>query len=134
MSKNNDVVIIELDRPRQLWFGYAAVKKIHAMLGQNKDLDNLGDLDPEDIEKIMYCLLMKDAKAHGEILKLSDMEELLDYIQFGDLVRKLEEAIEKGTVSTDLEENKKTDRTGMKCEKCEENKKNLKRIALEAQK
>jgi hypothetical protein len=91
----NDIVIINLDRPRQLWFGHKAIKTLGALTG--KDFDEMeGDFNLEEVEKIMYCLLLKDAKENGETLKLEDMEDLLDYVPFGVVVEKMQEAMNKG--------------------------------------
>jgi hypothetical protein len=75
----NDVVVIKLDRPRFLRFGHKALKKLSALTG--KGLANMGmdDFDLEELEKILYCGLLSDAKENGDILKLEDMEDLLDY-------------------------------------------------------
>jgi predicted solute-binding protein len=74
----NDVVVINLDRPRILRFGHKALKKLGALTG--KGLADLGenDFDLEELEKILYCGLLSDAKENGETLKLEDMEDLLD--------------------------------------------------------
>lgn len=81
MSDKNDVVVINLDRPRFLRFGHKALKKLGALTG--KGLDNLGegDFDLEELEKIIYCGLLSDAKENGETLKLEDMEDLLDHAE-----------------------------------------------------
>lgn len=117
MSDKNDVVIIELDRPRQLWFGHKAIKTLGALTGKDFDAMDMNNLDLGELEKIMYCLLMKDARENGEKLKLEDMEDLLDCAQFGYIVEKMYEAINSGMG------NLQGDTT-----------KNLERIALEAQK
>ena len=74
----NDVVAINLDRPRFLHFGHKALKKLGALTG--KGLDTLGenDFDLEELEKILYCGLLTDARENNEVLKLEDMEDLLD--------------------------------------------------------
>lgn len=89
----NDVVMINLDRPRMLWFGHKALKTMGALLG--KDIDaalNMDELDLEELEKIMYCGLLTDAKSHNETLKLEDMEDLLDQAPFGEIIEKLQQA------------------------------------------
>lgn len=92
---NNDVVIIELDRPRELRFGYKALKRMVAMTGKsieditqfNFNIENL-----EMIEKIMYCGLLSDAQKNGETLKLEDMEDLLDVKPLPYIMEKMAEA------------------------------------------
>jgi hypothetical protein len=81
MSDKNDVVIINLDRPRVLRFGHKALKNITAMTGKNIDDFDFADFGLEDIEKIMWYGLSKDAKENNETLKLEDMEDLLDYAE-----------------------------------------------------
>lgn len=49
-------------------------------------------LDLETIEKIMYCGLLTDAKSHNEVLKLEDMEDLLDKARFGEIIEKMQNA------------------------------------------
>jgi hypothetical protein len=96
MPDKNDVVIIELDRPRMLWFGHKALKTLGAMTG--KDIDAFSNFsegfDLEELEKIIYCGLLTDAKAHGETLKLEDMEDLLDKVQFNVIIEKMQTAFD----------------------------------------
>lgn len=79
MPDKNDVVIINLDRPRVLRFGHKALKKITAMTGKNIDDFDFGDFGLEEVEKVMWYGLLKDAKENNETLKLEDMEDLLDH-------------------------------------------------------
>jgi hypothetical protein len=77
--EKNDVLVINLDRPRFLRYGHKALKKLGALTG--KGLAELGendDFDLEELEKILYCGLLSDAKENGETLNLEDMEDLLD--------------------------------------------------------
>ncbi|MDR6883113.1 hypothetical protein [Bacillus sp. 3255] len=74
MANNNDLVIIELDRPRVLRFGHKALKHLSALTGMTMEQIGDGDLDFEQIEKIIYCGLLADDKD----LQLDDMEDLLD--------------------------------------------------------
>lgn len=80
MGKNkNDVVIIMLDRPREMRFTHSALKKAVALTGKSLEaIEQDGFSDFEVVEKLVYCALLKDAKDHGEHLKLEDMEDLLD--------------------------------------------------------
>lgn len=93
MSNKNDVVIIELDRPRELRFGHKALKRLTAITGNSlEDLENVG-VDLEQIEKYLYCGLLSDAHAHGETLELSQMEDLLDLAQpYSVVLQKMQEA------------------------------------------
>lgn len=99
---NNDVVIIELDRPRELRFRHKALKMAEHLTGKSLsalDVDNMG---MKDIEVFMYCGLLADAQKNNEKLTLEQMEDLLDeapsvvyYIQ------KFNEAISKAFGATD---------------------------------
>lgn len=89
MSKT-DIVIIELDRPRELRFGHKACKLINKMLRKPLEKIDLAELDPEMKEKILYCGLLADDKD----LKMDDMEDILDNISQGELLLKLVKAIE----------------------------------------
>ena len=80
MSDKNDVVIIELDRPRALRYGHKALKTLGAMTGKplSRLMEDMKDMDFADIETILYCGLLSDAKSKGEDLQLEQMEDLLD--------------------------------------------------------
>lgn len=100
MSKN-DLVIINLDRPRFLRFGHKALKQLSAITGKDVSKLNFADFNFEDLEKVLYCGLLSDARENGEQLKLEDMEDLLDQAEsYKDLMEKLVESFEKsfGTV------------------------------------
>lgn len=77
---NNDVVIIDLDRPRVLRFTYTALKTLTSMAGvtmeQIDDMLDTGDF--QKIELLVYCGLLKDAREHGETLTVEQIPELLD--------------------------------------------------------
>lgn len=102
----NDVVIVELDRPRELRFGHKALKKMAALSGKSfdemgGDEIDLGDL--EDIEKIFYYGLERDARENGETLTLEMMEDILDYApSYAYLVEKLQQAITIATQGFDM--------------------------------
>jgi hypothetical protein len=95
MADKNDIVILNLDRPRAVWFGHKALKTLCAMTGAT--MNNIGDVlemaTMEDLEKIMYCGLLTDAKNHGEAITLEEMEDLLDKAPFEDITTALNAAI-----------------------------------------
>ena len=95
MSDKNDVVIIELDKPRILRFGHKALKTLGAMTGKtlNVLLEDMKSMDFENIEVICYFGLISDAKMKGEELKLEDMEDLLDLAQFNVVIELMMKAI-----------------------------------------
>lgn len=80
MSKedNNDVIFINLDRPRQLRYGHKAIKQLLALTGINIEEVDPDNINLDDLEKYIYCGLLADAKEHGETLELKQMEDLLD--------------------------------------------------------
>lgn len=95
MADKNDVVMINLDRPRMLWFGHKALKTLGAMTGKSLDtlMEDMDNMDFEDLEKIYYCGLLKDAIMNNEELKLEDMEDLLDHVPFMDLPKYMQKAL-----------------------------------------
>jgi len=80
MSKNIELVTINLDRPRILRFGHLALKTLKAITGKTltQVQDTLANLDPDEIELFMYCGLLSDAKSNGEQLTIERVSELLD--------------------------------------------------------
>jgi hypothetical protein len=75
----NDVVIINLDRPRELRYGHKALKTLVAMTGKTlEEIETAGFDDLELVEKLTYCGLLSDAKQNGETLNLNQMEDFLD--------------------------------------------------------
>lgn len=102
--ENNDTVIINLDRPRELHCGHKALKRMSALTGKPIGKMDMEEFNGEDIEKIMFCLLEKDARNHGETLELSAMEDLLDSAKsYGEVIRKMGEAFK---AAFDTEDNK----------------------------
>jgi hypothetical protein len=96
MSDNNDVVIVNLDRPRELRFGHKALKRFASSSG--KDLDQLGDeeFDAAQIEEIYFFGLQRDAIANNETLTMDQMEDILDCApSMGYLISKINEAMQK---------------------------------------
>ena len=93
MSKT-DMVIIELDRPRELRFGHKALKMIKATFNENIiDIVSKGvnEMEPEALEKIYHAGLIGNDKD----LKLEDVEDLIDRVPFSVLILKMTEAIDK---------------------------------------
>ncbi|QYR20800.1 hypothetical protein KZ483_24070 [Paenibacillus sp. sptzw28] len=96
MSKaGNDVVIIELDRPRVLRFGHKALKKLTAFTGTSvEEVGTQNDFDLEELETIFFYGLERDARESGETLTLEMMEDILDYAPSLDyLLEKMQEAL-----------------------------------------
>ncbi|ALC92060.1 hypothetical protein AM500_21375 [Bacillus sp. FJAT-18017] len=103
-NDKNDVVIINLDRPREVRFGHKALKKMMAVTGQNLENFEFEGTDLGELEKIMLIGLEYDARRHNEVLKLEDMEDLLDQApSFSEIMQKMQQAFEAafGTVEVD---------------------------------
>jgi hypothetical protein len=92
--ENNDIVILNLDRPRQLWCGHKALKTLSALLGKGMDEIDTNSFNMDELEKVMYCLMLTDAKNHGENIELSQMEDLLDLATFSEITAKMTAAFE----------------------------------------
>lgn len=94
MKDNNDLIYIELDRPRKLWCGHKALKTMTAMLGKSISELDMEHFNPEDIEAIMYALMQKDAAEHGETLTVESVADLLDNAKYSDVIKAMAQAIE----------------------------------------
>ena len=102
MSKT-DLVILELDRPRELRFGHKALKMIEGMF--EKSLleivqEGINKIKPDMLEKIFYVGLMGDDKD----LKLEDVEDLIDKTCYSDLLNKMIDAFNKTYGVEEIEE------------------------------
>lgn len=94
MADHNDLVFINLDRPRFLWCGNKALKTMTALLGKPVSELETSNFDPDEIEKIMYALLMKDAAQNGETLTLEKASDLLDEVAYGNVIKAMGEAFQ----------------------------------------
>jgi hypothetical protein len=105
-SEKNPEVVVYLDRPRFVRFGHKALKQLGVLTGKKMANLDENDFDMEDIEKIMYCGLMADAKEKGEDLKLEDMEDILDSAEsFGDIVEAMNKGLEMAFQKTEKQKN-----------------------------
>jgi hypothetical protein len=78
-AKNkNTVVIIELDKMRELRFGHKALKTFQAISDVKIEEIGSGGMDFESIEKLIYCGLLSDARKNGEHITLEQVEDWLD--------------------------------------------------------
>jgi hypothetical protein len=109
MSKNtdkNNLIVINLDRPRFVKFGHKALKQLGTLTGKKLEEMDENDFDLADLEKIMWCGLQADARENGEQLKLEDMEDLLDSAEsFGDIMTAMNQALEVAFQKTEKEKN-----------------------------
>lgn len=91
-QNNNDVVIIDLDRPREVRFGHKALKTFQAIT--NTNMETLGqDMTFDTVEKLLYCGMLADARKNGETLTLEMVEDLLDEHDIQDSIEKVSEAM-----------------------------------------
>jgi hypothetical protein len=105
-TDKNNLVVIKLDRPRFIRFGHKALKKLGALTGKSINSMNADEFDLEELEKILYCGLLSDAKEHGESLELADMEDLLDCADnFMDIVNAMNEALDRAFEETEKQKN-----------------------------
>ena len=90
MSKNNDVVILNIGgRDREIKFGHKALKTFGAISGIGLEEIGKGGFDLDTVEKLIYCGLLTDARHHGEMITLEDMEDWLDEILIADVIDKM---------------------------------------------
>jgi hypothetical protein len=105
-NKNNTTVVLNLDRPRFLRFGHKALKKMTMITNMKIESMDEGDFNLEDVEKILWCGLLEDAKEHGEELKLEDMEDILDKAErYGDIMAAMQAALAEAFKATEKEKN-----------------------------
>ena len=104
-----DMVILDLDRPRELRFGFKALKSIEGMFKKPLMEVDLGNLKSDTLEKILYAGL----KGDDTDLEFDKMEDLLDEMPYNELVNKMTEAIgiaygvDKEEVKRAMEEDEK---------------------------
>jgi hypothetical protein len=103
---NNDLVVLNLDRPRFVRFGHKALKQLTLLTGTNLEKLDEGDFGLEEVEKVMWCGLQQDAKEKGEPLKLEDMEDLLDMAgSYSEILEAMHKGLEQAFKRTDKEKN-----------------------------
>jgi hypothetical protein len=93
-AKNkNAVVIIELDKLRELRFGHKALKTFQAI--SDVKIEDIGSegMDFDSIEKLIYCGLLSDARKNGETLTLEQVEDMLDDAPIQYVIDKMTEAM-----------------------------------------
>ena len=102
--KNNDKVYINLDRPRELWFGIKAQKMLQSVYGISPEelVEQTVTLDL--VVKVLYCALQRDAAAHGETLTEQQAEDLLDGVRPKKLLKKFTECINAAFADEDDED------------------------------
>jgi hypothetical protein len=106
-DEKNTEVVVHLDRPRFLRFGHRALKKLSSMTGKKlTESINNKEFSLEELETIMWCGLLSDAKENNETLKLEDMEDLLDSApNFNHLITAMNEALDNAFKETEKQKN-----------------------------
>jgi hypothetical protein len=93
MAKDTGLTLIKLDRTRELRYGHKALKMMQTLTGKSLSDFSMADFDLNELEKVLYCGLLSDARRNNEELKLEQMEDLLDEAEsFQYIVEKMEEA------------------------------------------
>lgn len=101
-EEKNTMVILNLDRPREVRFGHKALKKLMILTNRDMANFNLEEFDLEELEKVIYCGLLSDSIEHGESLKLEDMEDLLDKAKsFAEVLDAMNSALDNAFKSTE---------------------------------
>lgn len=104
----NDTIIIELDRPRELKLGHKALKRFSALTG--KSMTELEDAVQhyDVLACLMYVMLAVDAEKHGETLTPDQVDDLLEdvpvYKQMNRVGRAIHAAFVDPTAEQDGEE------------------------------
>lgn len=82
----NDTIMIELDRPRELKLGHKALKRFSALTGCS-----MADMEQEvqhydKLSCLLYVMLAVDAEDHGEELTPAQVDDLLDPVPIKQLM------------------------------------------------
>lgn len=89
---NNDTVIIQLDRPRELKLSHKVLKRFCAATGTKlSDIEETVD-DYDNMTALIYYMLLAD----DPDLKPEQLDDLLDAVPIGTILKKGAEAIAKG--------------------------------------
>jgi hypothetical protein len=99
-DERNPTVMLNLDRPREVRFGHKALKKLSILTDMDMNNMDEANFSMEDLEKVMYCGLMQDAKEHGEDLQLSQMEDLLDKAEMHEILEAMQNSLNKAFQKT----------------------------------
>jgi hypothetical protein len=105
-TEDNPIVYINLDRPRELRFGHSALKRMTSLTGKTMFDVTSDEFSLEELEVVLMCGLLKDAREHGETLELKDMENLLDYASsYMDIIDAMNQAMEQAFKQTKKQKN-----------------------------
>lgn len=89
----NDTIMIELDRPRELKLGHKALKRFSALTGCS-----MTDMEKEishydKMSCLLYVMLAVDAEEHGEELTPTQVDDLLEPVPIKQLMELVGAAI-----------------------------------------
>lgn len=83
----NNVVMIKLDKDRELRFGHKAMKKIESILGKPLMKLDMNELTSEQLETLYVCGLNDDSVSSENIT------DIMDVVPYNVLIQKLTEAV-----------------------------------------
>lgn len=89
LPDNNDTIILELDRPRELRLGHKALKRFSAMTGCPMDKMESALNNYETMSTLVYVMLSQEDKT----LTPKQVDDLLDPVPVGEILRKCTQAI-----------------------------------------
>ena len=104
LPDENDTVIIELDRPRELKLGHKALKRFSALTGKS-----LAELEEavqhyDVMAALIYVMLAVDAEKHGEDLTPEQVDDLLEDVPIYQQLQLAGQAINAALVDPDAQE------------------------------
>lgn len=94
LPDENDTVIIELDRPRELKLGHKALKRFSALTGKSMVELQEAVQHYDVLTCLMYVMLAVDAEKHGEELTPEQVDDLLEDVPIYQQVQLAGKAIE----------------------------------------
>lgn len=94
MPNKNDLVVIILDRPREIRLGHKALKMYQSITGKSMEELARGAFNFEQIEIMLYCGMLADAIKNGEKLTIEIVADLLDEHSIPDTVSKVSIALD----------------------------------------
>ena len=106
----NDVVILELDRPRELRLGHKALKRFSALTSCS-----MTDMEKEiqrydKLSCLLWVMVTQDQANHGEeMMTPEQLDDLLDAVPITKLTNLCSKAIAAAFVDEDAEEAEKGD-------------------------
>lgn len=104
----NDTIIIELDRPRELNLSHKAMKRFSALTGCSMTEMEEEVSRYDKLTCLLYVMLAVDAEKHDETLTPEQVDDLLEKVPVNQLVklaiRAIQAAFDDGEEETETEE------------------------------